>query len=478
MQVLDAGTGPRLIRGSAVRIGSYVLGILCSVASSALLLRHLGVIDTGRFVTVIALGTIVAGISDLGLSSLALREYAIRDSDERNRFMGNMLGMRCAYVVAGITVAVAFGAMAGYPHTMLVGIPLIGVGVMLGALQQSFSVPLSATLRLGWVATLTLLISVGSLLAYVVLVAMGAGLMPFYGVLATATLPALVVTIWLVRRQTPLTPRFDATEWRRTMRQILPYSAAAVFYVLYFRFTVVSLSLLSTPRETGYYGAAFRVLDAVTVIPPLLASSAFPILARAARDDRERLCNAMERLFHGMLIIGVWIGLSLHLGAALAIAVVAGSAFEPSIDILRVLAVAVVGTCLISSWGYGLLALGYLKQILVANLIAACVAALSSVLLIPDYGAIGAAFVLTVAEFVVATGYGVALWRIDRRLVVGLRLLPRVLIAGAVAIGLPVILSLPSVPALAAATVLYFGTLAMLRAIPPEIREALFRSRH
>ena len=49
------------------------------------------------------------------------------------------------------------------------------------------------------------------------------------------------------------------------------------------------MSYVSTDEETGYFSAAFRIVEVVGVIPWLLVSAGFPILARAARDDDERL---------------------------------------------------------------------------------------------------------------------------------------------------------------------------------------------
>ena len=40
--------GPRVIRGGMLRVGGYVLGVVFGVVSSALMFRHLGVVDTGR----------------------------------------------------------------------------------------------------------------------------------------------------------------------------------------------------------------------------------------------------------------------------------------------------------------------------------------------------------------------------------------------------------------------------------------------
>jgi len=60
--VLDTpDAGPAAIRGAGLRVVSYGAGTLLSVGSAALLFRHLGVSDSGRYVTVLSLVTIVAG---------------------------------------------------------------------------------------------------------------------------------------------------------------------------------------------------------------------------------------------------------------------------------------------------------------------------------------------------------------------------------------------------------------------------------
>ena len=77
VDILDTSkAGPTVIRGSLLRLGAYGLGTLATVASSAVVIRHLGVVDTGHFLTVIALVTIVATVSDLGLTGVAVRDYS------------------------------------------------------------------------------------------------------------------------------------------------------------------------------------------------------------------------------------------------------------------------------------------------------------------------------------------------------------------------------------------------------------------
>ena len=75
--------GPAAIRGGAVRLAGYGAGVLLSVGSAALLFRHLGVVDGGRYVTIIALVATVQGLTDFGLTAIGVRELAVREGEAR-----------------------------------------------------------------------------------------------------------------------------------------------------------------------------------------------------------------------------------------------------------------------------------------------------------------------------------------------------------------------------------------------------------
>ena len=70
--------GPAAIRGGAIRVAGFGAGVAITTLSAALLFRHLGVDDGGRYVTVVALVSIVAGLTDAGLTGIAMRELVVR----------------------------------------------------------------------------------------------------------------------------------------------------------------------------------------------------------------------------------------------------------------------------------------------------------------------------------------------------------------------------------------------------------------
>jgi len=260
--------------------------------------------------------------------------------------------------------------------------------------------------------------------------------------------------------------------------RILPYSAAVVLSVVYFQIAQIMVSVLSSASETGYFGVSFRVLVAFTALPPLLVSTSLPLLARAARDDDERFDYASLRLVETMLLAGCGVALGLFLGAAFAVPLIAGPGFGPSVDVVHILAFALLGTFVIGARGYGLLSLDRLRAMLVCNAIALTVVVVAGVPLIDAYGAEGAAIAMVAAELTLALCYewSLSLGRPRVRLRPGFvaRTAAAMLFASACAIAL-------DVGSLASAVIgltIYLAALLALRLIPAEIRHALFHRRH
>ena len=85
----DAGNAA--LRGGALRMSAYVGGILLALISVPLLVRHLGIDAFGQYAAVLALVTIVSGLTEAGLNAIAVREYATIPAEHRQELMANLL---------------------------------------------------------------------------------------------------------------------------------------------------------------------------------------------------------------------------------------------------------------------------------------------------------------------------------------------------------------------------------------------------
>lgn len=467
-----SAAGPAAIRGGGLRIVAYFAGTLVGVGSTALLFRHLGVVDTGRYSIAISLVAIVSGLSDLGLSAIGVRELSIRAHESRARLARNLLGLRIVLSALGVLAVTLFAAAVGYGGTLVLGVVLAGVGLVFQSSQSTLALVLISDLRLGWVAAFEFLRSLLTAVLIVILVLSGAHLLAFLTVSIPVGIVVFALNAWIVRGRVPLKPAFHTSEWWGLLRDVLPYSAAVAAATLYFYMAVVLVSLLADSHALGYFSVSARIVQVLLVMPGLAVGAAFPIFSRAARDDRARLAYALGRVFEVSLLLGVWVSLCLAIGASVAIDVIGGSKFEPASSVLAIQGVGLGASFCGAVWSNGLLSLGRYRVILTINIFALLLGALLIALLVSIDGARGAAIATASGEVVLSALSGLALARADRSLAPPLRIVPPLLVA----VGLAVASTLIDLPVLASvilASAVYLGVLILLGAVPEELRQQL-----
>lgn len=466
LSTTDAGNAA--IRGGALRVGSFAGGSLLSIVGGALLFRHLGVVDGGRYTTALSLAAIVGGLTDLGLTAIGVRELATLEGEARARLARNLLGIRLVLTIFGVLVVTAFAFIA-YGRLLGTGVLIAGAGVLVANVQLTYTVPLQAELRLGWVSALDLVRQLAATALIIGFVVLGAELLPFLAAPALTALLVLIPTALLVRHSIPLRPAFELSQWRALIAPVLMYSLAVAASTLAFRIAIILVSVLAGEKQLGYFGLSFRIVEVLLLIPGLLVGAAFPIFARAARDDQQRLAYGLGRVFEVSLILGVWFALALSVGAPLAVEVMGGAKFAPAAPILAIQAIGLGASFVGAVWGYALLSLREHRTILVFNVallvaLTTCVAVLA-----PLDGARGAAIGTALVEGVAAILGAMLVSRGRPHLRPGMAIVPKV--AGAALVGCVPLLAtgLPVAAQALAATALYGAVLLALRAFPPEL---------
>lgn len=407
--VLDTPeAGRRVVTGGAIRIAGYAIGLLASVASAAVMLRYLGE-DYGRFGTVTALVTSIQLVTDLGMTVLGVREYAQREGEERDRFMRVLLGMRVVTTVLLVGVALLLALLLGYDDEMLLGTVLLGIATALASITSTVAIPLQANIQMGLLTAIDLARQVGTAAGYILLSVGGASLVAFLGLPVPIYLVVLAVTFAYVRGAMPLRPAFDPAEWVRLLRPTMVFALATAIGAIYIYAAMVLTELVATPKETTDFAAAFRVFMIIAAFPALLASTAFPVLSRAARDDRGRLQYASQRLFEGSALLGALALVGLVLGAPIAMDILGGEEFRSAVPVLRIQGAALALTFVIAAFGYTLLAMHRHRAIILANLASLAVSASTVLTLGSAHGAQGASVGVLLGEITLAVGYFLAL---------------------------------------------------------------------
>jgi O-antigen/teichoic acid export membrane protein len=469
--VLDSPlAGHTAISGGALRAVAYSTGILAGLISAPIVIRYLGVVGYGRYLTVISLVTVAGGITEAGVNAIALREVTTRDASRRASVMRDLLGMRIVLTCAGVAGALAFGTLVGYDRTLRVGILLVGVGLLAQVLQTLLETALQGRMRFGWSTTLDILRPAVSAALMIALALAHAPLVLFFWTSIPAGLLVLALLVRLVRRLTPIRPSFGLRRSGGLLRETLPYAVTVAINVVYFRLAIVAMSVISSGHQTGYFATSFRATEVLIGIPAVAVSAAFPIVARAASDDRRRLAFASQRLLEVGLVAGIGMALCIVLGAGFVMQVLGGAKVAPAVPVLRIQGLALIATWVTTAVGFPLLALRRYRILLVANLGALMVSLALVFTLVPSFGAQGGAAATAAAEGIAAVALVIGL---SRHVHLSLRTLPSVVLAGVLALGVAHLLPVSSLPSVPIGAVIYAGVLLATGSFPTELRHAV-----
>jgi O-antigen/teichoic acid export membrane protein len=316
-----------------------------------------------------------------------------------------------------------------------------------------------------------------------VLALAGAGLLPLLAAIPLATAVTLALAAWIVRSHVTLRVAFDRQAWRALFAETLPYAIALSVAAVYFYVTVILMSLIASATQTGVFATSLRVTQAALAIPALLLTAIFPLMARA-RAGAESTESApgggpqstpgagVGKVVTVAAICGVWLSLALALGASFVIPLIAGHKADAAIGVLRIQSLVFVVSFVSTASALTLVALKRYRPLVFSSTGALLLNVVLGIVLIHADGARGGALADVLTETAAAIGLTLTVIRSVRGHEITARFVPPVLVAAGIAVAV-LLLPIGSIAHVALATLIYFGVLLVLRAIPPEVTAAL-----
>lgn len=251
-----------------------------------LLARGLGVNRYGVFVALVAASAILQAVAELGLHTLLTRTVARAPEAAWHELRGVLVRQGLLILPAPLFIY-GYMRLADIPADAHLAGVLIGASVWFRALKESVRGACRGLGRFGLEALFNWTERVGLLAAGVAVIALGGTLtavgIVFFSVRAV-DFAVLVTTVrhQLRRPMPPPRPR------EATLLAALPFAVSNLMWSMYYQVDTALLSALSTPRDTGIYGALYRFVDLVQVLPRLLIVVAFPVMAVDWVQNRDR----------------------------------------------------------------------------------------------------------------------------------------------------------------------------------------------
>jgi len=478
----EVGAGRRVARNTVAPIGLSLVNKAIDMVFAMLMLRILGPADAGEYYFAVVFIGWFDILTNFGLNTLITRALA-RDRTQANRYVTNATILRVALCLAMAPVLALFFWARSQSRNPIdprteVAIWLFAVALVPSNVAAGLSAAFTGYERMeipAFVSTITTVLRV--VLGAVVLLAglsyVGLGLVSIAVNIVTA------IFLYVLVRRLLFRPRleFDAAFQWEMLRESLPLMVNNLLATLFFKVAVLLLEwMVPDDRVVGWYGTAYKYIDAVGVIPAYFTMAIFPLMARYAQDSRESLLRAYRLAVKLLVIVALPLA---TIGWGLADALVSllgGSQYLPqSADLLRIMIWYMPIGFINSVTQYVLIALGRQRYLTRAFLIGLTFSLGANAILIPALGYVASAWVMVVAELVLWIPFYTGVRRY-------LAPIPWAALLGRIAIsGMP-LLALSalwprahSVLGLCVGLLTYAAGLAALRVFDPEERAVLSR---
>jgi len=263
-------------------------------------IRFMGLAEYGIMTAALALMSICDGSLTLGSSPYTIRELA-RDPSQSSRFFSNLLVSRT--LLSLVAIAIGLGIRMALGTGALDVVLFAGSYVFFRNLleycraifraHERFQVEAGSTLF-----EKALVIGAGSWALSVAPDAASAML----GMSAGMGVAFLGTFVWTTRHMAAF--RLQELSWsffRKAMPHAIPLGLSSVFVLLYYRTDSIMLEAMEGELITGQYGLAFRITEAMILLPFIVSTVLLPRLSSLHDDDGGSFGKLFRRGILGML---------------------------------------------------------------------------------------------------------------------------------------------------------------------------------
>jgi O-antigen/teichoic acid export membrane protein len=280
---------------SGLIIAAGQAGIRSAVAIYALvLIRYLTPSGYGEFAFTVSVVSILLFVADGGFTRLLIRDVA-RSPGPVTHVVNQILVVRA--VVVSVAVALTgLAALVGVlpVHGSLLPALLAALGFQALAVGfESAAIGMENTKRLAagqYLEAVVLLTWLGALLAI--------GPTPSLAIAGMAAAAAIKLVfhtvIWIIRGAAPLALPSSVTAVRWT-RQAGPFLLLGALGTIYYKFDIVILHTMRGSAATAPYAAAYRVVDASSVLGAILLAAISPHLSRLQQQGAHLVLDPWRR---------------------------------------------------------------------------------------------------------------------------------------------------------------------------------------
>jgi len=376
-------------------IAERIFRLGLGVCIFALMARALGPTDFGRLSWALSIVALFAPLVGLGFDSL-LAKWLIRNPELSGRCLGTTFFLKIATaLLVNFLFIVVFisGILPDIKLVMILGLMLVAQSSSL--IDNYFKAHVEG--RKSAIIQIKSLI-VGAVFKFAVILG-GGGLFEFALAIVFEHFLLLLLFVNAFRRDKGRSDRFelDISIATRLLRESWPLIISASVWVLFLVVDQLMLRALVGSEEVGIYAAAARITEAWYALLAVFAGALYPAILKAGKN----LDRVMQLCYEISIFLSILIAIILTFGSPWIIDLLYGKEFSDSIPVLviHIWSGVFIGLRLFS--GKWMLSEGLTRLLLYRSVAGLSLNVILGLILIPAYGAIGAAISTLLAHILV-----------------------------------------------------------------------------
>lgn len=370
--------------------------------------RSIGAENTGKYFFAMSFATIFVVFVDLGLTSVLVRESA-KAKDKIQNYFSTVLWTKVILGVLTYLSAIVVINLMGYSVETKHLVYLSCVTMLFDSLHLSIYgiLRVYGNLRyeaIGAISSQFITMVLGTIFLYARL--------PLIFLIAAFTIPSFLNVCYagviLFKKYTiRLRPRLDSATLRFVVAIAIPFALTSIFTRVYGYIDSVLLSKLAGDAAVGWYSIPYKITFAFQFIPFALTASLFPRFSEYFLFDKQKLARVFEQAMKYLMIVVLPLAVGVSVLARELVINIFTAQFTNSILPLQILMFSLIFTFLSAPVSTMLNACNrQITQTVIIGIVM-IINIVINLILIPQWGVVGAASAALVGNFlIVGLGYG------------------------------------------------------------------------
>jgi O-antigen/teichoic acid export membrane protein len=400
----ERGLGQRAASNTIHIFAGSVLSHLMGLVLVGYLARQFDVVGLGSYNLVVAYTGLFSLFADFGLIQYLTRELAARPHDREVLLRQAAAGSLAAGAIA-FALCNGLARAVGYDAHLLRWILIASLPMFLGPAFISIAV-LNAGLRGRRVAALAVTNQALGAVIVLLIVVSGSGIGTLIAAQAVQSFVYAMLIAWssgMGRIYRDGFRRIQLAAGLRLVWAAVPLGAMAIIALVYYRLDTFLLSVIASEKAVGYYSGAWRLTEALHIVPAAVTATMLPLAARREGESMRRVADAIRLAFRFLTLIGVPILVGCMILAEPILKAVYGPALAPATTAFRILIVTEIIFFFGSVVGATLVGLRQVRKAFISQVISVPLNAAACAVVLPRYGYNGAAWISLATEALVVS---------------------------------------------------------------------------